>query len=65
MIEFSSLEVGNKFFMSRPNDETPNEVFAHKKTESHKDNKGFWANATNAVGQRQFIKYDQKVWIRL
>jgi hypothetical protein len=61
-IDFSVLQVGERFFPSRMLAQDDKGYCI--KTETSKTSSGGWTNAKNAVGSPSFIKYDSRVWVR-
>ncbi len=61
-IDFATLPVGEKFFVSRQAAEVGN-VYCVK-TDTKKTQTGSWTNARNALGGPSFIKYDTRIWVR-
>jgi len=61
MQEFGKLEVGKKFYLSKP-DTLPATAF-YTKIATQKDQNGAWYNAKSAFGMPSFIQYDKRVWV--
>ena len=61
MLDFGKLEVGNKFYLAKP--ETVPETAYYTKITSQKDKDGKWFNAKSAFAIPTFVQYDKRVWI--
>jgi len=61
ILEFGKLEVGKKFYLSKP--EGANILACYTKIITKKDQSGSWYNATNAIGTPTFVQYDKRVWV--
>jgi hypothetical protein len=61
-IDFATLQVGDKFFISRV--DAISGAGIHSKLPTAKTPTGAWVNARNQFGCTVFVKYDSKVWIQ-
>jgi len=62
VIDFESLSVGDKFFLSR--NEAVSGAGIHSKLPTTKTITGTWVNSRNQFGRSVFVKYDSKVWMK-
>jgi hypothetical protein len=62
-IDFSILQPGDKFFMSRPEAVGGGRPYA--KTATTKNVQGKWVNAKDSIGITLFVPYDTKVWLKI
>lgn len=60
-IDFSALQIGDKFFTSRQS-AIEDKIYLTK-IPSIKNMSGAWANAKGPISQ-VFVKYDSRVWVR-
>ena len=62
LIDFSLLQIGDKFFINRQEALNGKNEFA--KIASTKNLRGMWVNSKNSRGLLEFVQYDSKVFIR-
>jgi hypothetical protein len=61
ILEFGKLEVGKKFYLSKP-DSAPL-LACYTKIATKKNQDGSWCNAMTPFGTPAFVQYDKRVWV--